>query len=142
MTSTPLAALALCVTGSLLTSPVVQAQNASIAATATVLARPLTMYGAMRSSIAGELLVRLDGCGTGAITIDAQSGTGTRRASRMVLDTRSGCHARTVSLPLPAGRGAVSYLVTLEQTNALISPVFAQVVVPAAGVGPRTSLAY
>ena len=142
MTCTRRTVFMLCVVGTVLTPAATRAQNSSIAVTATVLPRPLTLQGAMRTGVPGELLVGLAGCGTGAITIDARNATATRRASRLVLDGSSGCAARAVTVRLPSDPDAVSYLVTLQQSNALISPVFAQILIPAAASGPRASLAY
>jgi hypothetical protein len=142
MTSTHRTLFMICVAGAILSPAVSAAQNSSIAVTATVLPRPLTLQGATRSGAPGELLVQLDGCGVGAITIDARNATTTRRASRKVLDASTGCTARTVTVKLPADADAVSYVVTLERSDAVISPVFAQIVIPAAAAGPRASVAY
>lgn len=117
-----------------------QAQNASISVGATVRARPLTLLAAARTSAPDELAVRLDGCGRGAIAVDARTATATKRTSRNVLDASTDCAARTVTLHLPTG--AREYVVTLEQSDALISPAFAQFVVLAAVAGSRATVAY
>lgn len=120
-----------------------QGQNASIAATATVQARPLTLLGAALTSVRGELRVRVDGCGSGALAVDVRTGDGTLRASRSVVHGTSACATREVTLQLPTDApGALAYIVTLEQSHALMSPAFAQFVVPLSALGPRTTLAY
>ena len=133
----------LCAIAAVATPVVVRAQNASIAVSATVQSRPLTLLGAFRTDVPGELVVRLDGCGNGAIAVDERTATATRRSSRVVLDASASCTARSVTLHLPtAAIGASSFLVTLEQSDALLSPSFAQFVVPATNAGTRTTLAY
>ena len=117
-----------------------QAQNASISVGATVRARPLTLLAAARTSAPDELAVRLYGCGRGAIAVDARTATATKRTSRIVLDASTDCAARTVTLYLPSG--AREYVVTLEQSDALISPAFAQFVVPAAVAVSRATVAF
>ena len=120
-----------------------QGQNASIAATATVQARPLTLLGAALTSVRGELRVRVDGCGSGALAVDVRTGDGTHRASRSVVHGTSACATREVTLQLPTDApGALAYIVTLEQSHALMSPAFAQFVVPLSALGPRTTLGY
>lgn len=120
-----------------------QGQNASIAATATVQARPLTLLGAALTSVRGELRVRVDGCGSGALAVDVRTGEATHRASRAVVHSTSACTTREVTLQLPTDvPGALAYVVTLEQSHALMSPAFAQFVVPLSALGPRTTLAY
>ena len=133
----------LCAAVALLAPAVVRAQNSSIAISATVQARPLTLLGAFRTAVQGELLVRLDGCGNGAIAVDERTATVTRRSSRVVLNASANCTTRMVTLHLPSAAPSVSsFLVTLEQSDALISPSFAQFVVPATNAGTRTTLAY
>ena len=120
-----------------------RAQNASIGVRATVQARPLSVMDAVRTSVPGELVVRVEGCGSGALAVDARTAARTIRTSRVVLDAGAGCGARHVLLHLPTQtRGVLAYVVTLEQSDALMSPSFAQFVLPAAGAGPRTTLAY
>jgi hypothetical protein len=46
-----------------------------------------------------------------------------------------------VNLPI-ALTTAVEYIVTLEQSNALLSPSFSQVTLAARATSPRTTLAY
>jgi hypothetical protein len=142
MTCTLRTLFGLCLVGAVLSPASAEAQNSTIAVTATVLPRPLMLQGALRTGVPGELLIQLDGCGAGAITVDTRNSTTTRRASRMVLNPGAACTARTVTVKLPASVDALSYLVTLERSDALISPVFAQIVIPVAAVGPRASTAY
>jgi hypothetical protein len=120
------------------------AQNASIAVSATVRARPLTLLSAARTTVPGELLVKFDGCGGGAIAVDTHTATATRRTSRVVLAATTNCTARTVALQLPSdAAGTVSWVVTLEQSDTLLSPAFAQFVVPAtATAATRDAIAY
>jgi hypothetical protein len=120
-----------------------RAQNASIVVGATVQMRPLTLLAASRTSVPDELVIRLDGCGRGEIAVDARTATATRRTSRVVLEATASCAARIVMLHLPAGaRDTLHYVVTLEQSDALLSPAFAQFVVPATVAGSRATVAY
>ena len=119
------------------------AQNGSIAMTATVRARPLTLLNAALTPVPGQLLVRFDGCGNGAIAVDARTATALRRTSRVVLGASANCEPRTVALQLPSdGAGTVSWIVTLEQSDTLLSPAFAQFVVSATPAGARTAIGY
>jgi hypothetical protein len=121
----------------------VLAQNASVMATATVLARPLTILGLALTAVPGELQVRLDGCGTGALTVDARTQGDPVRTSRAAVTATPACGPRTQMVNLPiALTTAVEYIVTLEQSNALLSPSFSQVTLAARATSPRTTLAY
>ena len=138
-----LASFVLCGVIAITVPGLTQAQNASISIGATVRARPLTLLAAARTSAPDELAVRLDGCGRGAIAVDARTATATKRTSRIVLDANTDCAARTVTLHLPIGtRDALDYVITLQQSEALISPAFAQFVVPAAVAGSRATVAF
>ncbi len=121
-----------------------QAQSASgsAMASATVLVRPLTML-ALSWTAAGELRIQLDGCGTGAITVDARLAGATTRAARLPVEAGTECGLRVVIVPLPQrGLDAQEYIVTLQQSDGLLSPAFAQVTLPASAVAVRASLAY
>ena len=133
----------LCAVVALMAPSMVRAQNASISISATVQARPLTLLSAFRTAVPGDLALRLDGCGNGAIVVDERTANATRRASRVVIDASASCAARIVTLHLPTAPAAgSSLLVTLSQSDALISPSFAQFIVPATNAGTRASLAY
>lgn len=119
------------------------AQNATISVSATVQPRPLMLVDAALTAVPGELRVRVDGCGSGALSVDVRTAESTRRASRAVLESSSICTTRTVMLQLPtAVTGAKAFVVTLEQSQSLISPAFAQFVLPATSVAARASVAY
>ena len=119
------------------------AQNASITVSATVQPRPLMVVDAALTAVPGELRVRVDGCGSGALSVDVRTAESTHRSARAVLERTSVCDTRTVMLQLPtAVTGAQAFVVTLEQSQSLISPAFAQFVVPASLVSTRTSVAY
>jgi hypothetical protein len=121
----------------------VLAQNASVMATATVLARPLTILGLALTAVPGELQVRLDGCGTGALTVDARLQGDPVRTSRTTVSATPACGPRSQVVALPiALTTAVEYIVTLEQSNALLSPSFSQVTLAARATTPRTTLGY
>lgn len=120
-----------------------RAQEASIFVTATVQARPLTLVDAALTAVPGELRVRFDGCGSGALTMDVRTTEGTQRRSRAVIEPSTTCTARSVVLRLPANlTGAGAVVVTLEQSQAMISPAFAQFVVPASALVRRAGVAY
>ncbi len=119
------------------------AQNATIPVSATVLPRPLMLVDAALTAVPGELRVRIEGCGSGALSVDVRTAESTRRASRAVLESTNICTTRTVLVQLPtAVTGAQDFVVTLEQSQSLISPAFAQFVIPAGTVATRDSIAY
>ena len=119
------------------------AQDASIAVTATVQPRPLLLIDVAWTAVPGELRVRVDGCGPGALSVDLRTAESVRRTSRSVLESTSLCAMRTVLLQLPSAvSGALDFVVTLEQTQSLISPAFTQFVVPASTVSSRSVVAY
>ena len=123
-----------------------QAQSASstVMASATVLARPLTLLAMAWTAVPGELRIQLDGCGSGALTVDAHSASTTTRTSRLALDATTGCGMRAVTVQLPRSiQGAQEYVVTLQQSDALLSPAFAQFTLPASAVrATRASVGY
>ena len=120
-----------------------QSASSSVVATATVLARPLTLLAMSWTAVPGELRIQLDGCGTGAITVDARTAGATTRTSRLSLDASRSCSTRSVAVQLPRGiLGAPQYVVTLQQSDALLSPAFAQFTVPASPITARTSVTY
>lgn len=123
-----------------------QAQNSagSVAISATVMARPLTLLAMAWTPVPGELRIQLDGCGSGALTVDARSAGTSTRTSRLPLDATTGCGSRSVTVQLPLGiQGAQEYVVTLQQSDALLSPAFAQFTLPASAVaGARTTVGY
>lgn len=119
------------------------AQDASIAVSATVQPRPLLLIDVAWTAVPGELRVRVDGCGPGALSVDLRTAESVRRTSRSVLESTSLCAMRTVLLQLPSAvSGALEFVVTLEQTQSLISPAFTQFVVPASTVSGRSAVAY
>jgi hypothetical protein len=122
-----------------------RAQNASVAATATVQPLSLAVVDVARTAVPGELLVRVAGCGAGAVTVDARTATGMIRRTRLPLTATATCMPRDVRLQLaePATT-AIEYLVGLEQSDRLPSPSFSQFVVPAGLVryGAAPSLSY
>ncbi len=122
-----------------------RAQNASVAATATVQPLALAVLNVSRTSVPGELLVRVAGCGAGAVTVDVRTATGMIRRTRLPLTATTTCMPRQVRLQLsePA-TAAIEYLVSLEQSDKLPSPSFSQFVVPASLVryGAAASLSY
>jgi hypothetical protein len=122
------------------------AQQSTIVATATVRARPLSLLDVSRTALPGELRVRIAGCGAGALTVDARSlGGALLRTARLTIAASTECGTRslTVLLPNPAS-SASEFLVSLEQSDAMLSPSFSQFVVPAAVVatGLRGALSY
>jgi hypothetical protein len=118
-------------------------QNAGIVATATVQPRPLTLRGVALTAVPGELRVRLDGCGSGALAVDVRTVTGTRQTSRAILAATPQCSTRDVTLQLPTNvAGAQAWVVTLQQSDALISPSFAQLILPVTALGARASLGF
>lgn len=124
---------------------IAQAQAGSIIATARVLPRPLSLVDASRTAVPGELRVRVDGCASGALTVDARGARAVVRTTRVVLDASSGCGIRTLSIQLAtAPADTREYLVSLEQSDAMLSPSFAQFIVPASATlgTARSSLAY
>lgn len=122
------------------------AQNGSILATASVLARPLSLVDVSRTAVPGELLLRIEGCGSGAITVDSRDvGGASRRTARLTLRAADGCGVRSVAVQLALPSTATeAFLFSLEQSHALLSPSFAQFVVPAAVAmtGSRSTLGY
>lgn len=140
--SLPLCAVS-CIVLAVATPAAARAQNATIPVNATVLPRPLMLVDAALTAVPGELRVRVDGCGSGALSVDVRTAESTRRSSRAVLESTSICSMRTVTLQLPmAVTGAQAFVVTLEQSQSLISPAFAQFVLPATSVATRASVAY
>ncbi|MDZ7631887.1 MAG: hypothetical protein U5K74_11235 [Gemmatimonadaceae bacterium] len=126
---------------------VAAAQNGSIVASATVRPRPLTLLGVARTATPGELRLRIDGCGSGSISVDSRmAGGATVRTVQVPLTAASGCGERSVTLSLAqhGGVGPGTFVVSLAQADAMLSPSFAQFVVPAASLesGPRTNLGY
>lgn len=121
-----------------------QAQSSSIMTSATVLPRPLVLVGVSRTAVPGELRVRIDGCGNGALTVDTRSASTTLRTSRVQLSAHDTCGARDVTVQLTAAANTLDFLVSLEQSDTLVSPSFAQIVIPAARAiaGARSTLGY
>ncbi len=119
---------------SLLSAGKAVAQNGSIQATATVLGRPLSLLDVSRTAVPGELRMRIDGCGAGAITVDSRDAGGAlRRNTRLALPASAGCGVRSVAVQLSVPTNATeAFLVSLEQSSGMVSPSFAQFVVPAA----------
>lgn len=122
-----------------------RAQNAAVAATATVQPLSLAVVNVARTAVPGELLVRVAGCGAGAVTVDARTATGMIRRTRLPLPATATCTTRDVRVQLsePATT-AFEYLVSLEQSDKLPSPSFSQFVVPASLVryGATAMLGY
>lgn len=121
------------------------AQDAVITATARVLPRPLSLVDVSRTAVPGELRVRVDGCASGALTVDTRRDHVVVRTARVVLDASAGCGIRTLSVQLAAATlDTRDYLVSLEQSDAMLSPSFAQVTVPAHSTpgATRTSVGY
>ncbi len=122
-----------------------RAQNSTIVATATVVASPLSVSSVSRTAVPGELSLAIDGCGSGAVTVDARGDLGSARTNRILIPRSPSCSRRNVSVQLPLGDASVrEFLVSLEQGDRLLSPSFAQFVVPAstAIAPPRGSLVY
>lgn len=122
-----------------------RAQHGVIAATATVQARPLSLIGVTRTSVPGELRLRIAGCGAGAISIDARTAAGTVRTGHVPLPATGACAPRDITVQLSAPSTTASeYLVSLDQSDTLLSPSFAQFVVPASLTrhGLKTTLGY
>ena len=122
-----------------------RAQNGSTAVTARVQALPLSVVDVTRTAVPGELVVRVAGCGAGAMTVDARTASGTIRTARLPLPATGGCTTRDVRIHLSEPSTTASeFLVSLEQSDRLLAPSFSQFVVPAsvARHGSRSSLAY
>lgn len=122
-----------------------RAQNGVIAATATVQALPLSLIGVTRTTVPGELRLRIQGCGAGAITVDARTAAGTVRTLRLPLLATNACAPRDITIQLSEASGTTSeYLVSVDQSNSLLSPSFAQFVVPASLTrhASKTTLGY
>ncbi len=137
--------LAACIIAGVLLPATGWAQNSAVVATATVVASPLAVASVSRTAVPGELSVAIDGCGSGAVTVDSRGDTGTARSARIPVPRSPGCARRNVSVQLPLGdTGVREFLVSLEQGDSLLSPSFAQFVVPAstAIAPPRGSLVY
>lgn len=125
--------------------PRAHAQNGSVGVTAMVQALPLAVVAVERTAVPGQLLVRVAGCGAGAITVDARTASGTIRTARLPLPATGGCQTRDVTIQLSEPSMAASeFLVSLDQSDKLLAPSFSQFVVPASVVrhGSRSSLAY
>ncbi len=118
------------------------AQSGSISVSATVLPRPLSIVDVSRTAIPGELRVRIDGCARGVLTVNARSATASVRTARHEIGAGGSCGMRTVAIQLTAASpGTIDYLVSLEQTDALLAPSFAQFIVSARDAG-RGALAF
>jgi hypothetical protein len=129
----------------LVPASVAGAQQGSVAVTATVRALPLSLVDVRRTAVPGELLVRVVGCGEGALTVDARTAVGTIRTVRLPLPASSGCSMRDASIHLAdLSMTASEYLVSLDHSDRLLAPSFSQFVIPAGIVRPgaRASVAY
>jgi len=121
------------------------AQNGSVAVTAMVQSLPLSVVDVTRTAVPGELLVRVAGCGAGAMTVDARTASGTIRTARLALPATGACPTRDIRVQLSEpSMTAIEFLVSLDQSDRLLAPSFSQFVVPAsvARHGSRSSLAY
>ena len=123
------------------------AQDGSVAATATVIGRPLTLSTVTATASPALLRVRLDGCGSGAISVEARGADGqAARLSRVQVEASATCAARDILLPLLRGAdaGVTQFEVSLSHSNVLVSPAFQQFVVTtaAAGAGAGHTLIY
>lgn len=123
------------------------AQDGSVAATATVIGRPLMLRTVAATARPALLRVRLDGCGSGAIIVEARDADGqVARSSRVQVEASATCAARDILLPLLRGddAGVTQFEVSLSHSNALVSPAFQQFVVTtaAAGAGAGHTLIY
>jgi hypothetical protein len=127
-----LLALVLCIPATLL------AQSGTIGATATVLPRPLSIRDVVRTATPDEVLVLVDGCARGALTVDARTNTSTVRTARHLLAPGDRCGIRSVTIQLSSAEpGTVEYVISLQQSDALQSPSFAQIVVSARDLSRR-----
>ncbi len=121
------------------------AQQASVTATATVQPLPLSLVAVRRTAVPGQLVVRIVGCGQGALTVDTRTPAGTIRTARHPIRPSSGCAARDVDIQLAeASTGTGEYLVSLDHSDRLLAPSVSQFVIPASAAWPRaqTSVAY
>ena len=108
------------------------AQESSVVASATVVGRPLTIRQ-VAGTVSGLVLrVQLEGCGGGALTIDARhSDLRERRVANQTVTPGVDCRFRDFLLPLGADSADVTeYVVSLSQPNALLAPAVSQIVVP------------
>ncbi len=118
---------------------VAYAQDVTIAATARVVPRPLTVLDIARSAVPGELRVLFSGGGRGTVTIEARTvDARVYRAARADLDPTTDGRRRAVTLRLSGDDAQVrEYLLTLEQSDAVLAPAVVQIMIPAASL--RTS---
>lgn len=121
-----------------------QSNTAGVMASAVVLSRPLSLRTMAWTGVPGELRIQLDGCGSGALTVDARAGASLTRFSRLPLDASGGCGPRAVTVHLPLRTpDAEEYIVTLQHFDALHSAAFAQFALPATAVTrTRTTVGY
>lgn len=127
---------ALTVLGAAALPHVAYGQNATVAATARVVPRPLTILDIVRTAVPGELRVQFAGGGSGTVTIEARTlDARVYRAARANLDPTSDGSHRAVTLRLTGDNAQVrEYLLTLEQSDAVLAPAVLQIVIPAASL--------
>lgn len=122
------------------------AQNGSITATATVLPRPLSLLTVARTASPGELLVQVVGCAAGTLTVDTRTEAALHRSARVAIGAGRDCSPRRIPLQVAVGAGTpLEFIVSLEQSDALLAPSVTQVVVPVApsrGSTARGTLSY
>ena len=115
------------------------AQHGSITATATVLPRPLSLIAVERTTSPGELLVRVVGCAAGTLTVDTRTEVTLQRSARVAIGAGRDCGPRSIPLTVAAGASTpLEFIVSLEQSDALLAPSVTQVVIPAT-VSRRTT---
>ena len=122
-------------------------QLAAIGASAQVVGQPLSLRTVTSSASGAELAVTLEGCGAGTITVEGRRSDGTMvRVTRQELTGTGDCQRRQLLLPLVHRDSAqlLRFEVRLTQTDAVLAPSLAQVVISAAATrtGTRNTLVH
>ncbi len=117
-----------------------ESQQASIVAVARVLDRPLSLRTVTSAAGGAELHVGIDGGGAGTVTVQGRRADGSLvPIARRELDADGHAGRRDLVLPLVHRDSAqiVHFEIRLSQSDALLAPSMAQVVISAAAT--RTS---
>lgn len=136
--------VAMSLLGAMLVPRGAHGQQASVLATATVVGQPLSIRTVSSGASGSKLQVGIEGCGTGSVTVDGRRADGTQvRIVRHDFANDGRCGRRDLLLPL-SHRDSAQFLrfdVRLTQTDALLAPSLAQVVVNAAALRTGSGIA-
>lgn len=136
--------VAMSLLGAMLVPGGAHGQQASVLATATVVGQPLSLRTVSSGASGSRLQVGIEGCGTGSVTVDGRRADGTQvRIVRHDFANDGQCGRRDLLLPL-SHRDSAQFLrfdVRLTQTDALLAPSLAQVVVNAAALRTGSGIA-